>query len=198
MRKIPKKNIRFAANGTKKKRTLDEIIAMHSYEILKRLADEDPRISKKIEELALVCLIGVDLDEIAESVFHDLNSLEVEDVWKNSGRTIDGYVDPDELASEMFEEALQPYVDELLRCQKLVMHEEAKFHCMGILKGIYMFEKEGTAEFQDWVVDVPHETFMYLFEEWRKGSNSQNRKEMDEFVKRNFPIWHKDLKNKQN
>ncbi len=55
----------------------------------------------------------------------------------------------------MFQEALEPYVDEFRKCQNLSMDEEAKLHCMGILKGIYKFEKEAITEFQDWTVDDP-------------------------------------------
>ncbi len=145
-----------SASGIEEKRqVLDDIITKYAYEILKRLADEDAKISKRIEELALEYLIEVGPDNIAEHVFNDLDSLDVEELWKNSGRTRYGYVEPYELASEMFQEALEPYVDEFRKCQNLSMDEEAKLHCMGILKGIYKFEKEAITEFQDWTVDDP-------------------------------------------
>jgi len=195
MRKISKKNSKLPASRiTEKKKVLDDILAKHAYDILKRLADEDTNISKRIEELALEYLIEVDPDNIAESVFYDLNSLEVEDVWDNSGSTRYGYVDPYELASEMFEEALEPYIDELRKCQKLEMDEEAKLHCMGILKGIYKFKKEATTEFQDYAADDPHTYFIQVFEEWKKGNkNLKNLDEMNEFVKKNFPKWYKSI-----
>jgi len=173
------------------KQVLDDVSTEHAYEILKRLADEDAKISKRIQELALEYLTGVDPDDIAEDVFYDLDILDVEDVWKNSGSTRDGYVDPYELAFEMFEEALEPYIDDLKKCQNLSMDEEAKLHCMGILKGIDMFEREATTEFKDWAVDDPHENFIQVFEEWSKeNKNPKNLEEMDEFIKRNFPKWY--------
>ncbi len=181
--------------STKKKQILDDVRARYAYEILKRLADEDANISKRIDDLALEYLIEVNPDHIAESVFSDLDSIAVEDVWDNSGGTRDGYVDPNELASEMFEEALEPYINELRKCQEMSMAEEAKLHCMGILKGIYKFEKEATTEFQDWAVDDPHENFKHIFEEWRKrNKDTKDLEEMDEFIKKNCPDWYKDLK----
>lgn len=123
----------------------------------------------------------------------------VEDVWDNSGGTRDGYVDPNELASEMFEEALEPYIDELRKCQELSMKEEARLHCMGILKGIYKFEKEATTEFQDWAVDDPHDNFRHIFEEWRKRNNDpKDMEEIDEFIKKNCPEWYNDLRKVDN
>lgn len=166
---------------TEKKQILDDVRARYAYEILKKLADEDAKISKRIDELTLEYLVEVDPDQIAESVFSDLDDLAVEDVWDNSGSTRDGYVDPNELASEMFEEALEPYIDELRKCLKLSMKEESKLHCMGILKGLYKFEKEATTEFQDWAVDDPHENFKHILDEWRKWNMDQkDMKEMDD------------------
>ncbi len=195
MSKISKKKSKLSAlKIEEKKQVLDDISAEYAYEILKKLADEDAKISKRIEEFALEYLVEVNPDNISERVFNDLDSLDVEDVWKNSGRTRYGYVEPYELASEMFEEALEPYVDELRKCQKLSMNEEAKLHCMGILRGIYKFEKEATTEFQDWAVDDPHDNFIHVFEEWRNGNKDpKNLEEMYEFVKKNFPKWYKEI-----
>ena len=176
------------------KQVLNDVSSEHAHEILIRLADEDAKISKRIEEMALEYLTDVDLDGIAENVFCDLDILDVDDVWKNSGSTRYGYVDPYELAFEMFEEALAPYVDELRRCRKISMDEEAKLHCMGILKGIDMFEQEATTEFKDWAVDDPHENFIRVFKEWKKENNNlKNLEEMDGFIKKNFPKWHRSI-----
>jgi hypothetical protein len=72
---------------TMNKQVLDNISTEHAYEILVRLADEDANISKRIQELALEYITEVDPDDIAEDVFYDLNILDVEDVWNNSGST---------------------------------------------------------------------------------------------------------------
>ncbi len=193
-KKARKNNNLFAFRKSEKMQILDDISAEHAYEILKRLADEDAKISKRIEELAFEYLREVDPDDVADGVFHDLDSLEVEDVWDKSGGTRHGYVDPYELASEMFEEVLEPYLEELRKFQKLSMDNEAKLHCMGILKGIYKFKKEATTEFQDWAADDPHVYFIQVFEEWRKGNNDpKNLEDMDEFMKKEFPKWYKDI-----
>ena len=136
------------------KQVLDDVSTEHANKILERLADEDTKISKRIQELALEYLTGVNPDDIAENVFCDLDILDVEDVWKNSGSTRHVYFDPYELAFEMFEEVLESYIDDLRKCLKISMDEEAKLRCMGILKGIDMFERETTTEFQDWAVDA--------------------------------------------
>lgn len=57
---------------------------------------------------------------------------------------------------EMFEDVLEPYLEELRKFQKLSMDVEAKLQCMGILKGIYKFEIDATTEFKDCSGDDPH------------------------------------------
>lgn len=197
MGKIPKKKLSASRLADEKKRGLDDVETEHACEILRRLAREDAKISKRIEELALECMMKVNPDDIAGSVFRDLDGLEVEDVWDNSGSTRDGYIEPCELAAEMFEEALEPYVNELRKCRKLSMDGEAKLHCMGILMGIYKFEKEATTEFADWVGDYPQDSFEQIFEDWRAGNkNPKNLEEMHEFVRKNCPEWYKDITGK--
>lgn len=199
MGKLPKKSSKPSASRMAKKTeaVLSDIGIEHACEILKRLADEDTRISRRIDALAIECLTKVDPDAIAESVFCDLNGLDVEELWKNSGSTRDGYVEPGELASEMFGEVLEPYIDELRKCQKLSRNEAAKQHCMGILKGIYKFEQEATTEFKDWAVDDPNEYFVQVLEEWMNvNKNPKKLEEMRDFVKKNFPEWYKDVPKK--
>lgn len=66
---------------------------------------------------------------MAESVFADLEDLGVEDVWDRSGKTRHGYVDTSETASDMVDEALQPYLDEMQRCQQLGLADQALHLC---------------------------------------------------------------------
>jgi len=193
-KKAMKKKNSSASKISEKKQIMDDIRARHAYEILNRLADEDAKISKRIEKLASEYLREVDTDDVADGVFHDLDSLEVEDVWDNSGGTRHGYVDPYELASKMFEEVLEPYLEDLRKFQKLSMDEEAKLHCMGILKGIYKFEIDATTEFQDWSGDDPHVYFIQVFEEWEEGNKDiNNLEEMHLFIKKNCAKWYKDI-----
>jgi len=90
----------------------------------------------------------------------------------------------------MFEDALDPYLEELKKYQNLSMHNEAKKYCVGIFKGIYKFEKESKSEYKVWAEDAPGEYFEQVISEWKKGcKNSKDIEEMEEFVKKNFPDW---------
>ena len=93
------------------KNILEKMSGGEALAIINILA-EDQDIAAKIESIAIGRLSDVDVEDVASDLFSDLNFLDVEDVWHNSGGTRDGYVDPDELASEMFDDVLEPYLCE--------------------------------------------------------------------------------------
>ncbi len=173
-----------------KSNILEHITANDAFAVLKILAEEDNSIRERIERIAKEYLSEVDLEDVASDVYFQLDSLEVEEVWDHSGRTRDGYVDPTDKAWEMFEEALEPFIQELHKYQKLSMNEKAKIYCIGILKGIYQFEKKSTSAFKDWAVDAPANFFDTVLDEWKKGQpDTKEIAEIEEFIKKNFPDW---------
>ena len=126
----------------------------------------------------------MNIDEISEDVYFELNSLDVEDVWDHSGSTRYGYIDPNEYAWELFEETLAPFIKQLKKYDNLSLRTEAKNYCMGILKGIYKFENESSSEYKDWATDAPGENFVTIFENWKKCcSNPEDLHEMEEFIR---------------
>jgi len=134
------------------------------------------------------------LDEIAESVFYDLDNLDVESDWEEEEEIRQEDVDSNELASKMYEDVLESYLDKLREYQKLSMDDSATIQCMGILKGIYKFENESMKDFFECALYDNHENFKQVIEEWRKGNTDpRNLNEMDKFVIENFPEWHKDI-----
>jgi hypothetical protein len=167
---------------TSKKDILAVISPDQAVVVLNELA-KDPRIRKRAEEIALAMVSDVDIDSVAEDVFYELDSIAVENVWDNSGASRDGYVDPGEYAWQLFEDALEPFEQHLHKCRELLLTKQAKHQCMGILKGIWRFERESTSEFKDWAVDAPGENMVRIFEEWkRKSNNPKDIKEVKSFM----------------
>jgi hypothetical protein len=66
------------------------------------------------------------MDEVADCVQAELESLAVEDDWDRSGRRRDGYVDPGDTAWRMFEAALNPFREEMVKYQQLSMPVQAE------------------------------------------------------------------------
>ena len=133
------------------------------------------------------------LDEIAESVFNDLDNLDVESELEDEEEIQQKDVDQDELASKIYDDVLESYLDVLREYQNNSRDDSATIQCMGILKGIYKFENERMNDLFEWGLYDNHKKFKQVIEEWRKGNiEPRNLKEMDKFVMENFPEWHED------
>ena len=169
---------------------IEQITPNDALAIIKMLAKVDENIKSKIEQIAKELFCDIDINDIAEEVFCEIDSLYVEDLWDSSGGTSYGYVEPHERAFEMIEETIEPFINEMKKYKQTEMFQEEKVYCMGILKGIYKYEKEAESEFKDWATDVPGESFTHVLNEWKNGKkDSDDILEMEEFVKNNFAGW---------
>ena len=133
-----------------------------------------------------------DIEQIALDVQSDLECLDVEELWDNSGTTRYGYIEPGEMAWEMFENAMDNHEQQMKNLEGLGMQAEASNYCMGILKGIYLFEHASSTEFKDWAVDAPSESFSRILKEWKnKHPDNIELKEMGKFLDNNCKNWVK-------
>ena len=144
-----------------------------AYRVLMTLLRENPSFEEKIYQVATQILSDVDSDEIMEDVYYELESLDVEDLYNRSGKTRYGYVEPSEEAWEMIEEVIEPFIDEMKKCQERAMPLMAKIYCAGIIKGLQKFEGESNSDFSDWAPDAPGEQIENVFSEWKKGCPSE-------------------------
>ena len=167
----------------------DKISPNEALKILRQITKTDKNLKKKIIELAEDLFRDVDVEEICEAVFDALDGIDVHELWDRAGPKTDAYTSPEDMSVEMFEEALEPFVQEMQRLLDLKMHQEAKLYCMGILKGIYQYEEDSGSEFKDWASDVPGESFGYILREWGKNGNNKDKKEMKNFIKKECPVW---------
>jgi hypothetical protein len=169
---------------------LNTITADDALVILKNLAMEDTEIAKRIERLTTAYLADVDVEETSDLVFSELDAIDIEDVWARSGKTRDGYNDPNDMVCEIFEEYLEPFLEELRKYQGLRMQNEAMLYCMGLLRGIYRFHKESTSQYREWAGDASAEYFEEVFQNWKNGCATPDQLvEMRKFIKDNFPEW---------
>ena len=137
------------------------------------MARSDEALARRIAEMAMAHLSEVDLEEVAAILYNQLAALEVEEVWDRAGETRYGYVEPSEAADQMIEEVLDPFLEELRKYQKLGMDTEANRMCMGLLLGLYRFERESTSEFKDWAPDAPIIFAEAVVHVWKEGSPSR-------------------------
>lgn len=169
----------------------EKISPSEALQILRQITKKDNNLKNKVIELAEDLFRDVDVDEICEAVFDALDGIDVHELWDRAGPGTDGYTSPEEMALEMFEDALRPFVQEMQRLLDLKMHREAKQYCMGLLKGIYQYEEDSGSEFKDWASDIPGESFGYILRKWGKTGNKKDKTEMKNFIKNECEAWSK-------
>ena len=168
----------------------DKISPYEALEILRQITKTDKKLKKKIVELAEDLFRDVNVDAVCEEVFFALDGIDVHELWDRAGSSTNGYTSPEDMAVEMFEEALEPFLQEMYRLLDLEMHREAKLYCMGIAKGIYQYEEDSTSEFKNWAADVPGKSYSHIFNEWEKrGVDVKDKKEMRAFIRNECPNW---------
>jgi hypothetical protein len=177
-----------------KKEYLKDILANitsdQAVHILKVLWEKRSDVREIIVNEAERLLGSVDPDEVAENVFFVLEAIDVHELWNRSGSHSDGYTSPEDMAMEMVEEEIDPFCDQITRYHSLGLHDEEKLYCMGVLKGLYRFDKEAKSEFRDWASDAAGECFEFVLKNWQKQKgNERFTGEMDEFIKVTCPKW---------
>jgi hypothetical protein len=105
------------------------------------------------------------LNEIAESVFDDLDSFDAESEWEDDEEIQQKDVDPEELASKMYDDVIDSYLDVLREYQNHSRDDSATIQCMGILKGIHKFENERMNDLFEWGLYDNHKKFKQVIEE---------------------------------
>jgi len=148
---------------------IDQLSSDQALAILKTLAASNEQLARRIAKMGMAYLSKVDMEEVAAALYDELDALEVEEVWDRSGKTRHGYVDTSEAAYQMIEEIIEPYLERLEKHEKLGMSTEANKLCMGLLLGLYQFDRESQSEFKNWATDAPGEFASSVIEAWKAG-----------------------------
>lgn len=156
-------------NKKNKNKLIQSLNPDDAFSVLMLLLKENPDLEEKIYQIAMKVLCNVDSDDIMLDVYHELDRLDIEELYRRSGKSRYGYVEPSDESWVMIEEVLEPFIDEMKKYQKRAMSIVAKKYCIGIINGIRKFESESHSEFLDWAVDAPGENIERVIDEWKKG-----------------------------
>jgi hypothetical protein len=186
--------IRRYIKGTRMDDVISKLTAEQALKIVERLGRKGGDIQEAVRTEAMNVLTEINLDETAEEVLLILDSIDVQDCWDRSGSSHDGYTSPDEVAAEIIEQELQPFSDQVERYHELGMPEQEAAYCMGVILGIYRYERESKSEFREWSADIPVECGGFLLDKWRKRNQDKSSiHAMHEFIRGRCAEWSKRL-----
>ena len=148
-----------------------------SIEILLELC-KDGDVADRISVMVKAALAEVDADDIADEVFRSLNSIRVEELWDNSGKTYEGYQDPTDVAFEMIEDEVRDYIRKMAQYKSLGMKTEEKEYCKGIITGLLRYGEAGNNEFRDWCPDDPYTIAENMIYDWKNDHTADEVEEI--------------------
>jgi len=156
----------------KMKNFLKSLSSDEAAQVLQTLLDDNPELIKKAYDIAVKAAGNVDAEDIMHDVYSELDALDVDDLNGRAGRTRYGYVEPHDAAYEIFEEAITPFINEMTKNHKRGLPEAAKQHCIGIIKGLWLYDEESISDLKDWIPDAAGDYVFSVIEEWKKGNPS--------------------------
>ncbi len=177
---------------------ISKLTAEQALKIVERLGRKGGKIRAAVVTEAMNVLTEIELDETADEVFVVLDSIDVQNCWDRSGSSRDGYTSPDEAAAEIIEQELQPFFDQVERYHELGMPDQEAAYCMGVILGIYRYERESKSEFREWSVDIPAERAGFLLDKWQERNREKaGVNSVHEFIRERCPEWAKWLKDQK-
>ena len=176
---------------------ISKLMGEQAIDVLCRLTKDRGAIAEAILDEAKRVLVNVDIDEIADLVFFQLDMIDVQDCWDRSAATRDGYISAEDAAMELIEEELQSFRDQITRYHELGMGEQERDYCMGTILGLYRYEQESKSEFKDWCEGIPLCCADSILGEWRKQNDIASASAtMNEFIGQRCPKWAEHLTHK--
>ena len=156
---------------SRKKRRLnvEDLSTREMTDILRRLLGKKGEVADVVRAEMERCFTEVAPDAVAADVHVELERLDVEELWNRSGRSRYGYTHPAEAAWEMIEEVLEPHIDRIRDYHETGKKKECDRYTLGVLKGIYDFDKKSRTEFKSQTSpDDPMEGFCIVLEKWKE------------------------------
>lgn len=174
----------------RKRGTRDLLTAMTDAEaarVLRQLLSRHPELRSEAMGLARADLAAVEREGVAEAVRDAILAVSLEDIWDRSGSRRDGYVEEVEAAWEVFEEAFEPFANEVVRLVELGETAAARVTVEGALVALHGLPRApGNDSALSRAEDFPGEAAATLVGRWLTAGGGPLD---DVFVQRFVPRW---------
>lgn len=155
---------------------LEKLRSEEAAVVLNQLLGKHPELKPEADELATRIMSAVCIEDVAEEVYLEITSIDLEALNGRAGAHSWGYVEPSEAATELLTEAVEDRVEEMQRSLELGQIASAEAICAGIVQGLYRARDTKSDGALGWAVDFPIEEAGFVVEEFLKGFRASSRK----------------------
>ena len=156
--------------------------------LLDALITERPELRDQAERHADAYLRAVDTAEVADEVVRALNAVPLDAIAQRVGRRTGGFVHPEEAASELLGEALEPFCDDISRRGKAGLADAAVALGLAVLDGLYRLRTHNSGTTVLGALEAETETWELATSvviAWDEGGVTPPRDVVDS----RFPKW---------
>lgn len=185
-----------SSSRPKKPSYLDRLSDAESAQILHRLLAAHKALRAEAEAMAAEILCNVAFEDVADELQESLTEPGYPELNARSGTDeFGGYTDAVDAAWEILKEALEPFLDDMLRCLETGLVVEATEHCKGILLGLYRVSDAKQGDVLQWAPDFPYEAAQdimgrFLYGDRKEKSGKANKHTFPtDFLDKHTPGW---------
>jgi hypothetical protein len=154
---------------------IDRLTEAESAKLLRILLEKHESLRREAERAAADLVGASSPQDIADSVYAAVTSLDYDALNERAGSTRGGYVEPTEGAWELLDEAVEEFVDDMKRRMEAGFMDTAFSICRGIIAGLAKAEDCGSGDVLGWAPDFPEEEAEYIVSELLRACPRQNR-----------------------
>jgi len=174
---------------------LERLQAWEAHHVLRELVSGRPEVAQLAEEIARALLNAVSCEQVAQDIEDSVRSLDIGDL--DSGPTPFGYTEPVDVAWEVLDATVQPFVEDLKRHVELGLEAEALEICKGVLLGLYRLRDDESHDVLGHAPDFPDEAAGDALATWRRtqrmNAGKKRRRQRPafplDFVSGSIPAW---------
>lgn len=180
---------------------LDGLKPEEAQAVLQRFVAAHPDLCAEVQRIARSLLHEISFEAMADKVEDAVRAVDFDDLRGRAGRYERGYVEPDQAALDLFEQAVDPFFEDMKRKLKLGLEAEALEICKGIVLGLYRVRGDEGGELMRWTPEFPEESAGWAADIWRAGGDERTATRRirplagrgpafpEDFVKRFVPEW---------
>jgi len=145
---------------------LERLASEEAVAVLHLLLGKHPELRPEVEGMAKNVMSSISIEDIAADVFSAVTGVDLEALHGRAGKHSWGYVEPNEAAWELLEEALDDWVDDMKRKVEADMLTAAQGVCVGIIAGLYNARNVASDGMLNLAPDFPAEHAGYVVQQF--------------------------------
>jgi hypothetical protein len=186
------KTTRNAEDAKRGRKMIDYLDGSQALQILGVIVNESSSIAASVARAADELFLGITPEDVGQTLFRNLDLLDVEDCWDASGKQRGGgYLDPIDVAYDMMAEVVEDCIIDMKNMHEIGQYTEELLILEGILLGLHQFNEEASTQIIDYLQEDSESFAFDAIGNWFKRNpvDIERQAELEQFLEKQIPEW---------